>query len=389
MEGFVEHAVAQAQDEAQDESAYAGAHPRPPSGPPRDADAFGPRVDDGLHQVRDTLDRLVREHRAEVADRGEACAQLWDDLGAGLGGKLVRPRLVLAAYLGLGGGDAADAVAVAAATEVLHAAMLVHDDLLDHDEVRRGRPNVAGATRRRLTAAGWPVRVVDDQVTAAAVLAGDAGIAAAFGLVAAAPAAPAVRVRLVELLAASIRTTVAGELLDVRAELSAPYEVEALAVAELKTADYSGRMPLLAGGLLAGAGPDQLAALGEIGLRLGVAYQLVDDELGVFGDPAVTGKSVLSDLRDGKRTALLRTTWELADEAGRDVLRRHIGHRDLDELGAARVRAVMRATGAVESVRAVARAATRSAVELAGARLPATLADHLGTLVGDLTERGR
>ena len=230
--------------------------------------------------------------------------------------------------------------------------------------------------------------MVDDQVTAAAVLAGDAGIAAAFGLVAASPAAPAVRVRLVGLLAASIRTTVAGELLDVRSELSAPHEVEALAVAELKTATYSGQMPLLAGGLLAGADPDQLAALGQIGLRLGVAYQLVDDELGVFGDPATTGKSVLSDLRDGKRTALLRTTWELADESGRDVLHRHVGRRDLDELGAARVRAVMRATGAVEQVREVARAATRSAVELAAAQLPAPLADHLDSLIDDLTERG-
>ncbi|WP_235929529.1 polyprenyl synthetase family protein, partial [Cellulomonas citrea] len=130
----MEHATVRAHDEC------AQPHPLPPAGPARHVDTLGPRVEDGLEQVRDTLDRLVHEHRAEVADRGEACAQLWDDLGAGLGGKLVRPRLVLAAYLGLGGADPADAVAVAAATEVLHAAMLVHDDLLDHDEVRRGRP---------------------------------------------------------------------------------------------------------------------------------------------------------------------------------------------------------------------------------------------------------
>jgi geranylgeranyl diphosphate synthase type II len=267
--------------------------------------------------------------------------------------------------------------------------MLVHDDLLDRDEVRRGRPNVAGATRRRLSGRGLDPQVIDHQVTAAAVLAGDAGIAAAFGLIAAAPAPPPVRVRLVELFATSIRTTVAGELLDMRAELIAPHEVPALTVAELKTAAYSGQLPLVAGGTVAGAEPDELAALAQVGLRLGIAYQLADDELGVFGDPAVTGKSVLSDLRDGKRTALLRTTWERADEDARQVLRRHVGDRDLDELGAARVRAVMRSSGAVEQVRAVARTYLDSAVELARAQLPVAFAEQLDILVAGLVTRGR
>ncbi|MCG2797026.1 MAG: polyprenyl synthetase family protein [Cellulomonas sp.] len=380
----MENATAQVRDRTPDDSA-----PTDARSALRQRAAADARVEEGLVLVRDELDRMVGAHRADALVQDEVCAQLWDDLGDGLGGKLVRPRLVLAAYLGFGGRDVAAVAAVAAAAEVLHAAMLVHDDLLDRDEVRRGRPNVAGATRRRLSGRGLDPQVIDHQVTAAAVLAGDAGIAAAFGLIAAVPAPASVRVRLVELFAASIRTTVAGELLDMRAELIAPHEVPALTVAELKTAAYSGQLPLVAGGMVAGAEPEELAALAQVGLRLGIAYQLADDELGVFGDPAVTGKSVLSDLRDGKRTALLRTTWERADEDARQVLRRHVGDRELDELGAARVRAVMRSSGAVEQVRAVARTYLGSAVELARAQLPAAFAGQLDALVDGLVTRGR
>ncbi|WP_448630442.1 polyprenyl synthetase family protein [Cellulomonas soli] len=100
--------------------------------------------------------------------------------------------------------------------------MLAHDDLLDHDERRRGRPNVVGATRARLTARGVPARTVDEQAVAAGLLAGDVALASAFRLVGRAPVPPAIRVELVDLLATSIETTVHGELLDVTSALEAP-----------------------------------------------------------------------------------------------------------------------------------------------------------------------
>ena len=169
---------------------------------------------------------------------------------------------------------------MAAAIEVLHTAMLVHDDLLDHDEVRRGRPNVAGATRARLAGPGLDERTVSDQVLAAGLLAGDLAIASAFSLVVGAPADPAALLRVVGLLAEGIETTVVGELLDVTASLSSPRDVDALAVAELKTAAYSGALPLVVGAVLAGADEERIARLGAVGSALGVAFQLTDDELG-------------------------------------------------------------------------------------------------------------
>ncbi|KQY24023.1 hypothetical protein ASD16_00110 [Cellulomonas sp. Root485] len=334
--------------------------------------------------LQEFLDARVRA----AAARSDVAARLWADLADGVGGKLMRPRLAVAAYLGLGSDDAAAIAPVAAAIEVLHTAMLVHDDLLDHDEVRRGRPNVAGATRARLVGRGLKERTLTDQVLAAGLLAGDLAIASAFALVASAPADRTALVRVVGLLAEGIETTVVGELLDVTASLSSPRDVDALAVAELKTAAYSGSLPLVVGAVLAGADDAQVARLGAVGSALGVAFQLADDDLGVFGDPAVTGKSVLSDLREGKRTELLRRAYAMADEAGCAVLDAHVGRADLDEAGAAAVRDVLVSSGALDAVRELTRATGQRARELAVDGVPEPLGGYLVGVVDDLVGRG-
>jgi geranylgeranyl diphosphate synthase type II len=347
----------------------------------------------GVEHVTVAAERLLRDtlttQRVRAAAEGPACGELWGDLDAVLGGKLMRPRLAAAAYLGLGGTDAVAAAHLAAAHELLHTAMLVHDDVLDHDEVRRGRANVAGRTRARVAAQGHAPDVAGQQAVAAALLAGDAALAHAFALLAGtATAAPAALPELVRLLADGVGTTVAGELLDVRGSLAAPSDVDALLVAELKTAVYSFRAPLESGAVLAGATPAQRGVLADVGTALGIAYQLVDDELGVLGDPAVTGKSVLSDLREGKRTELLRLAYERADAGQAAVLDAHVGRPDLDEDGAAAVRAVLHATGAVEDVRTSARRHADIARTLA-TTLPEPLATYLHGVVDDLGGRER
>ena len=345
-------------------------------------------VEDAMGLTATVLSEFLAERVRLAAGRSEVAARLWTDLAGVVGGKLMRPRLTVAAYLGLGGDDPAAVAPVAAAVEVLHTAMLVHDDLLDHDEVRRGRPNVAGATRARLHGQGLDERAVTDQVLAAGLLAGDLAIAAAFSLVATAPTTPSARVRVIERLAEGIETTVVGELLDMAAALSAPRDVDALAVAELKTAAYSGCLPLVVGAILAGADDELVADLGAVGSALGVAFQLTDDELGVFGDPAVTGKSVVSDLREGKRTELLRRTYALADDAGCAVLDEFVGRADLDDDGAAAVREIMVSSGALESVRELTRRTGMHARELAVTRLPEPLGGYLVGVVEDLVGRG-
>lgn len=344
-------------------------------------------VADALDRTRDVLDRYLADRRAVAARLDPGFGSLWGHLGDQVGGKLLRPRLTLAAYLGLGGDDVVGVAHVAAAQELLHTAMVVHDDLLDHDEVRRGRPNLAGTYRTRLATDGVVGGPADDHVLAAGLLGGDLALVAAFGVVARAPLAADLRIAVVDLLAQGVSTTVAGELLDVASGLRPPAQVDTLLVAELKTAAYTCTVPLQAGAVLARAPERTRTELARFGAALGTAFQLVDDELGVFGDPGRTGKSVLSDLRAGKRTELLRLAYLRADAAGRATLDAHVGRPDLDEASAALVRDVMARCGARDELRAVAARAAATAQGVAHEHLPAELAEHLCAVVDEMARR--
>lgn len=346
------------------------------------------QVDAGVSLVSDALRSECARRADEAAEVDPAHAALWRSVARQVGGRLMRPRLVLAAYLGAGGPDVEAVVPVAAAIELLHTAMLIHDDLLDHDETRRGRPNVAGAARAAWTARGHTGTSVDEQVRAAAVLGGDLALAAAFDLVASAPLPAEDRLAVVRLTARGIDLTVAGELLDVTGQLLAPSDVDARRVAELKTAVYSCCTPLAVGALLAGADPQTRARLDRYGTALGLAYQLLDDELGVFGDPTRTGKSASSDLREGKRTELLRLAYLRAQPADRALLDRHVGDAHLDASSAALVREVLVRSGALDELRRTRARAVDDARRWCDLpRMPA-LSDYLVVLAEKLSTTG-
>lgn len=345
-------------------------------------------VEEQLGDVSRTLEDYVTAAMCEIPAAGADYRSLWQSLGGQFdGGKNLRPSLTLAAYAGLGGDDPAAVVPVAAAMEMLHTAMLVHDDLLDHDEVRRGRPNVAGIRRAELAQSGLSPAQVEDHVQAAALLGGDLALSSAYDLISRASLPAHHRIACLDLVTGAIRATIAGELLDMYANASPPRDANSLLVAELKTATYTFVVPLHAGAQLAGADPTMVGHLDRIGTALGLSFQLVDDDLGVFGDPAVTGKSVLSDLRAGKRTELLRQGFHFADSTGLEVLTRSVGNPDLDERGAARVREVLEECGARTKALGVARQHARSARRLAAERVSAPLSGYLGQLINLLEER--
>ncbi|MEX0913361.1 MAG: polyprenyl synthetase family protein, partial [Demequina sp.] len=150
---------------------------------------------------------------------------------------------------------------------------------------------------------------------------------------------------------------------------------------------YSCVVPLRAGAQLAGADPTMVGHLEKIGTSVGLSFQLMDDDLGVFGDPDVTGKSVLSDLRAGKRTELLRLGFQYADEEGLAILRTMVGGPELDDAGATRVREVLLASGARDRALRVARQHMRTARRTASERVSAPLSGYLTALIDSLEER--
>lgn len=274
------------------------------------------------------LARLLEAGRARAQATDADHARLWDELArATEGGKRFRPALLVSAHDALRG-QAPDAAAqVGAAVELLHTAFVIHDDVIDDDHERRGRPNVSGSFGRSALAAGVPHALAGDYGRTAAILAGDLALAASVRTVATCGAAPQVVDRLLDLFDAALHTTAAGELADVRlsVDLRPASLAESLLMLEQKTSAYSFSLPLQAGAVLAGADDATTACLGEAGRVLGLAFQLVDDLIGVFGDPRLSGKSTTNDLRTGKQTPLLvhaRSTpeWDrIAPHVGTDL----------------------------------------------------------------------
>jgi geranylgeranyl diphosphate synthase type II len=313
--------------------------------------------------VETELQRFFAAARLRASDYGAHYVALWDCLEqACRGGKRVRPTLVLAAYAGFGGRDPALATPVAVSFELLHTAFLIHDDVIDRDLARRGAPNIAGRFGERAIAHGAAAEQAGTWAATAAILAGDLALSEAQRALALLPVNGNTRARLLDLLDRAVFVSAAGELADVTNTVASPPLTvdQVIATLEHKTAIYSFEAPLQAGAVLAGAPAEAVDVLGRFGRLVGVAFQLTDDILGVFGDPVSTGKSVMADLREGKQTALVAhagttTAWP--------AIASFIGKADLSEDEAELVRAHLRACGSMQVTDDLARDHARQAVE--------------------------
>ena len=243
------------------------------------------------------------------------------------GGKRLRAVLLAAAFEACGGERDAHAAAViakaGAALELLQGYLLIHDDLMDGDEVRRGGPSVPAMMRERFGKDG----------DAASIAAGDLACAWAQSALLELAVDPTRLVLAAQELALVQEEVVSGQVLDVGGEARNADEVES--VHALKTASYTVRGPLAMGARLAGAQPSQLIALTAFAKPLGVAFQLRDDVMGTFGNPRAMGKPSGGDLRRGKRTALVVEAMPDPDAWG--SVARVLGRPDAsdEEVGAA------------------------------------------------------
>ena len=269
-------------------------------------------------------------------------------------GKRLRPAFCYWGWRGAGGEDGQAILAAAAALELLHASALVHDDVMDGSDTRRGRPSLHRRFAIRHAEQRWRGSP-ESFGMGAAILMGDLLLSWTDGMYHAS-GLPAGALRRGQAVLDLMRTEmIAGQYLDLLGQAAGNETVDsALRVAEYKTARYTIERPLHLGAALAGfpEGPVP-AALSAYGLPLGVAFQLRDDILGVFGDPAETGKPASDDVREGKRTVLLAIALARAGAAQARVIDERFGDPHLDEAGAAEVRAVITDTGALAACEAM------------------------------------
>ncbi|THV38723.1 polyprenyl synthetase family protein [Glycomyces buryatensis] len=263
------------------------------------------------------------------------------------GGKRIRPTFAYWGARGAGLNDSDELVACVSSLELLQASALMHDDLIDGSDTRRGAPSIHRRFATLHSSEGWSGRP-DEFGTAAAILLGDLCLAWSDELLCSAGmpfASVAAARRDFDLMRTEVS---AGQYLDVLSEVRRDVSEDTAAkVARYKSAKYTIERPLLLGASLAGAVGVVREHYSAIGLPLGEAFQLRDDVLGVFGDPAQTGKPAGDDLREGKHTFLVARAWAAADEAQRAALDAGLGDPDLDRSGVERLRAILMDTGAL------------------------------------------
>ncbi|MGW3230580.1 polyprenyl synthetase family protein [Kitasatospora sp. NPDC001095] len=320
---------------------------------PIDVEDVRTRVNAALAAFMDGQSVLLDKISPRLAPAADALRDFLLD-----GGKRLRPAFCYWGWRGAGGpagGATGEAIAnAAAALELLQASALVHDDLMDRSDTRRGLPSV----HRRFEALhrdnGW--RGDREQYgTSAAVLLGDLLLIWCDELFLRSGLEPAAVLAAKPVFDLMRTEVMLGQYLDVLEPVAGDSTDEgaldrAQTVLHYKSAKYTIERPLQVGALLAGAGPELVEAYGAFGLPLGEAFQLRDDLLGVFGDPAVTGKPAGDDLREGKRTLLVAHAMRGLSAADARHLDERLGAPDLAAPEVAELRALVARSGAPEVV---------------------------------------
>ncbi|MFZ0122061.1 MAG: polyprenyl synthetase family protein [Pseudonocardiaceae bacterium] len=359
-----------------------------------------PLDDDLRAEVHHELASFLQSKRDEAARIDPQFAAAVDSLSDFvLGpGKRLRPTFAWWGWRGAGGSpDDPHVRAVLRAVsslELIQACALVHDDLIDASTTRRGAPTMHVDFAAQHRAAGW-LGAPERFGTATAILLGDIALAWADDMLRGSDLWPEQLSRAHVVWQAMRTEVLAGQYLDVVTQASGDERPEtALRIDRYKTAAYTVERPLHLGAAIAGADPALVRSYRRFGADIGIAFQLRDDLLGMFGDPGVTGKPAGDDLREGKRTLLLAYALRAADEKRQtgtaDLLRGAIGNPQVDGHTVTEVRELLIELGAVAEVeRRITTLTTSALSSLHAAELAEPAGARLAELAAQATCRVR
>jgi geranylgeranyl diphosphate synthase type I len=261
--------------------------------------AYGPALDARLAA-------FITDKQASISPASPLGADFLERLQPfATAGKLLRGSLACFSYQAFSGEAPTDPVfRAAAALELVHSALLIHDDIMDDDDLRRGQPalhqqyRTVGQVSGLLEARRFGVNM--------ALCAGDATLFLAFELLTKIEAEPSIRTVVNQLFSDQLLDTCIGQMQDTyfEARPDMPSKRAIYSIMRAKTAAYTLALPLAVGAALAGQKGATLRRLQAFGTAAGTIFQVRDDELGVMGDPSKTGKPVGSDIQEGKKTLL-------------------------------------------------------------------------------------
>ena len=276
-------------------------------------------------------------------------------------GKRLRPLFAYLGFLGTGSKPSIEILRACASLELVHVCALMHDDVMDASDTRRGAPSIHRAfeamhVEEKLSGSAAQFGI------SSAILLGDLALVWSAKMLHQSGIDGATLLRSLPMYDEMRVELMAGQYLDVYEQALASESVErSLKVARYKSGKYTIERPLHFGAALGDGNPDLFTTYSNYGLPLGEAFQLRDDILGIFGDPQETGKPAGDDLREGKRTVLLAKVMELADSTQKSEISSTLGNQGLDLAQVNKVREIFVSTGALSEVEALISKLTSSA----------------------------
>ena len=265
------------------------------------------------------------------------------------GGKRVRAALLYNSYLAHGGKNRKMALQAAMSMEMAESYLLIHDDIMDNGTLRRGGPTIHEIYRQiaderyhdRVNASGFGVSI--------AICAGNIASALSCEIISNLDCNDADKNRALKLLSDVYVLENYGQSLDMISQVSDNIgQDDIIKIHKLKTVPYTFDGPVKIGAILAGASQDELKKLEQYTVSLGVAYQIQDDILGLFGSVEKVGKQITSDLKEGKKTLLILDALEKADKNQRDIIINNLGNKSVTISALKAVRKVVEETGALK-----------------------------------------
>ncbi|HSA32553.1 MAG TPA: polyprenyl synthetase family protein [bacterium] len=332
------------------------------------------------------LGRFLADKETELAPIGPRAAAVARDIHEFCTrGKMIRAAMTLLGWEAAGGKPGDAVIPVAAAMEMIHAGLLIHDDVMDRDDFRRGKPAFHRRYADALTDEAKEPRHTGE---ALAICAGDVAffLAAESVMTAAIPEPHGAAMRRTffrECVLVGI-----GQMDDVYlgARLAPVTVADILPVYRYKTARYTFSMPLILGAIAAGGDAKVRDGLDAVGEKIGTLFQIKDDELGLFGEEADIGKPTGSDIREGKKTILFSLLADMARGADKERLSRTLGNPDIGPDDIAFVRTLAEKSGALGKVRAQAADIDGEARTLIAAL---TVGDEVKRLLNELIDYNR
>ncbi len=308
-------------------------------------------MDAELQQVNQAMNEYFDSMLATAKRLGPIHTQYYQNIRDYLmrGGKRLRPLLVVVGYKSIKEKvEVKHLYRAACSVELLHNGSLLHDDLIDHDETRRGAPTVHALYREFIKKAkGVSEEKARDFGAAMAILSGDSVLNMGAEIINASELSPEAALSCLRYYQSAYRDLADGVLLEMTMMQDPRTSVDTyMEMIRLKTAVLFEKS-LLMGAVMAGATQSQLNALSEFATKVGEAFQIQDDVLGSFGDESVTGKSVDGDIREGKKTMLVVKVYEHGSTEHTAVLDGLLGNKGMTRDEVERVRQVFRDSGAL------------------------------------------